>query len=330
MTQAGRGFTSFAAPTLAAFILAMGVTGACSSDEDPGGTGGKAGSGGTGGSRASGGTGGSVATVECGGETCTVPAQAGMLGITACCADVDGGEVCGLLTPLASGCVVGDPNAGLDPSCPDIETPVSTLPGCCRSDGQCGGLNAALGGCAAAADLGGTAQACTYDPNNICTSLLEVPCDGPEDCPSGQRCCGTYGGAGYSRIECLASCAATGDGGPGGTVLEICHPGATCEDSTYTCQTSDIGALPDFLFRCYSQGVDPTTTPPSTAADEVNCGASTCGAGEKCCLREPSDPYCAPMGQDCTCAVPMPDGGGAEAGDGSGDADGSTGDASTD
>src|ERR1700737_2390136 len=59
---------------------------------------------------------------------------------------------------------------------------------------------------------------------DVCTPLA-VPCDGPEDCPTGQICCGTVGmgaaGIAYTNIACQPSCApadagAASDAGPVG------------------------------------------------------------------------------------------------------------------
>lgn len=51
-------------------------------------------------------------------------------------------------------------------------------------------------------------DSCGCDLPN-CT-VMEAQCDGPEDCPEGQVCCGTLGGfgggAGYERFECATSC----------------------------------------------------------------------------------------------------------------------------
>ena len=42
---------------------------------------------------------------------------------------------------------------------------------------------------------------------------MEALCDGPEDCGSGEVCCGTLSqsGAGYDRFECAATCQSTGN-----------------------------------------------------------------------------------------------------------------------
>ena len=42
-------------------------------------------------------------------------------------------------------------------------------------------------------------QSCTYDPNNTCQQLIDVACDGAEDCSNGQMCCGHYNG-GYREF----------------------------------------------------------------------------------------------------------------------------------
>ena len=42
-----------------------------------------------------------------------------------------------------------------------------------------------------------------------CT-VMEARCDGPEDCPTGQVCCGTLAGNSYHQFVCAASCMASG------------------------------------------------------------------------------------------------------------------------
>jgi len=39
-------------------------------------------------------------------------------------------------------------------------------------------------------------------------------CDGPEDCPNNQTCCGQWTGSGYSAVECSLFC----------TGVEFCDP----------------------------------------------------------------------------------------------------------
>jgi hypothetical protein len=77
--------------------------------------------------------------------------------------------------------------------------------------------------------------------------------------------------------------------------------------------------LPAFLARCRDTG-EPVGDQPSTKANEVSCGMTACGAGEHCCLRDPKEPYCAPLAQECTCDDPPP---AKDAGTGAGDDAGS-------
>ncbi|MGD8862376.1 MAG: hypothetical protein PVI30_20360 [Myxococcales bacterium] len=77
----------------------------------------------------------------------------------------------------------------------------------------------------------GAADSCECDLPD-CT-VMEAHCDGPEDCPDGQVCCGTLAGStGYSRFECASSCDYDG------TQRIACHQddpqcpaGRSCENS---------------------------------------------------------------------------------------------------
>jgi hypothetical protein len=171
-----------------------------------------------------------------------------------------------------------------------------------------------------------------------CTPVAAT-CDGPEDCPMGQTCCGTLDMTvgGYTKIACQPSPCAPADAGMaglgGGTLMfELCRADTMCHDTMgYTCGTSMY--LPPFLYRCYMW----TSAPPSTATGlpgHVACGNGTCNTGEECCIlgqtgmSAPS--YCAPVGQGCSCSgMPSSDGGvdagtdaapGDAAGEGSSDA----------
>ena len=151
-----------------------------------------------------------------------------------------------------------------------------------------------------------------------CTAVATT-CDGAEDCPTGQRCCGRVQGMQpairYVEFGCFASCAAAGEGGvpEGGfgapTWLELCHAGETCENSMYQCQTSQY--LPNSFARCFMPA-DAAAPDPGLgkAADAVNCGNAVCGSGEKCCIRQPLAPYCAPASETCECERTQPEGGG--------------------
>jgi hypothetical protein len=87
---------------------------------------------------------------------------------------------------------------------------------------------------------GPAAQPCQCD-SGACT-LLEVLCDGPEDCASGQMCCGFYDGTQYTRTECRSSCVMQNG------EFEMCHQGAQCATPGTTCSTSP--SLPPYLLRC--------------------------------------------------------------------------------
>jgi hypothetical protein len=182
--------------------------------------------------------------------------------------------------------------------------------------GKSGGTASGGAGGTAAGGLGGA---------TTCTSAVETACDGPEDCPSGQRCCGEYNQGGYDKFGCYASCSAPGGaGGAGGAggmaamtmgpiLFELCHPGDTCEDSTAQCLTSSY--LPNSLSRCLPSmlvGVAMGSPPDASLGqgkNQVNCGTDVCGSTQKCCVRQPLGAYCAPKSDTCVCNPKMPEGG---------------------
>jgi hypothetical protein len=260
---------------------------------------------------------------NCGGSMCpAVPAQAAAY-VTACCT-ADGG--CGGQTPLSSQCLPYGAVGGTDPTCPSFAAPTGiTMQGCCRSDGQCGAYDGTLGlGCIANGSLNQPAKSCNYAAND-CIAVTPLTCDGPEDCQGGQSCCGLYSGGGYTQFTCMPSCADAGTPDGGGLALwfEMCHAGQTCKDTTQSCLSSTY--LPSSLYRCYTTGSPPPST--ATGGPGVNCGATTCAAGEECCLREPHDPYCAPAGSACSCTGPADAGSSGDAAlDGGAPADATSGD----
>lgn len=72
--------------------------------------------------------------------------------------------------------------------------------------------------------------------------ITVASCDGPEDCPSGQVCCGTFSAGAYSSIACKASCKASSE-------RELCHPGENaCSRPSQTCSPSP--SLPEGYYRC--------------------------------------------------------------------------------
>lgn len=262
-------------------------------------------------------------SITCGTATCMPTAGQAMLGSMSCCRGTNMDE-CGLMTALLpGGCMeLGQPG-GIDPTCPTYDVMglgFLVWPGCCTPAGTCGALDSSMDGlgCIPSATLPATPdagapteQTCTYDPNNTCTGLLPVECDGPEDCASGQFCCGEYEG-GYVQLTCRDACStmetppdagAVVDAGPGtgGIWSEICHAGQTCEVSGYTC-SSNTDYLPAFLARCRDTMTQEAPASWSTTSGEINCGDALCGVGEKCCISTPEGaPYCADVGDACRC-----------------------------
>ncbi|MBM4362850.1 MAG: hypothetical protein FJ104_09240 [Deltaproteobacteria bacterium] len=143
----------------------------------------------------------------------------------------------------------------------------------------------------------------------LCTVAVAVPCDGSEDCPSGQMCCGQWNDR-YVEFGCHDSCAALASDSGQATWFQLCHGGDTCEDTAAQCLTSQY--LPTSLSRCYDTGSEPDPTL-AKGAGEVNCGGDVCGAGEQCCLRGAAIPYCAPAGAACECTPTAPPDAGSDA-----------------
>ncbi len=74
---------------------------------------------------------------------------------------------------------------------------------------------------------------CESGGNDCLDGHAEVHCDEPGDCPSGQRCCGTFDNAeGYTLIECVSSCT-----GPSHFILcdgnGDCSGNDECENTSY-------------------------------------------------------------------------------------------------
>jgi hypothetical protein len=65
---------------------------------------------------------------------------------------------------------------------------------------------------------------------------MEAHCDGPEDCASGEVCCGTLAqsGDGYEDFVCAATCAATGN------QRQACHDGETECPQGLECANSQL------------------------------------------------------------------------------------------
>lgn len=251
-----------------------------------------------------------TAPLKCGSTVCPTRMGIGIEQITQCCTDTN---ECGLKFPDATKCLPPDQPGVLSAACGDYaaKSKKTTLAGCCGPNGC--GKNDAFLGCILNTDLGLPAQACSYDPTNNCQSIEDVPCDGPEDCPTGKHCCTDLGGGGPSKTKCYDSCVALlADASGGGTWRELCHAGDQCEDKTFQCRTSQF--LPSWLTRCNVSGMGslaPTNL--DTSAGRVNCGAGVvCAAGQKCCDVQPASgqpfAYCADKNAECKCHPP--DGGG--------------------
>jgi len=297
---------------LASLFLALG----CSSDDKaPADDANASGSGGKGGSTAAP---TAPKPTVCGGDECVAPEGGDQFGVQTCCTADD---LCGLQTPLSPDCLEPDQPGGLDATCPDFTDDASgiTMDGCCGVGGVCGAFDTfGYLGCIPSASLSAPEASCEYDPRNTCTNLKEVRCDGPEDCPGDQVCCGVFGGGGflssggYAEVGCFDSCSSSADGG-GGSLYEVCHAGASCgggaaaDGGVSLCSQSPY--LPPYLSRCYSDNQGPPSE--VNASGEIACGDATCGGGEKCCVLDCSDsscntadlpaPYCAPAGEACTC-----------------------------
>jgi hypothetical protein len=120
-----------------------------------------------------------------------------------------------------------------------------------------GEANCFANGAAATCDLA-TEMCCFVDPgfdgceprsagcqcNGPGCVTTEIRCDGSEDCPGGETCCGLFDqmNQSYTELSCQPSC-----GGP--NELEICHDGDPCQDPGYTCSNSQY--LPEYIFRCF-------------------------------------------------------------------------------
>jgi hypothetical protein len=255
--------------------------------------------------------------VKCGDTTCAMPAaQAAMLGVTACCQD--NGD-CGIQTPLAPGCLPPAAPGGVDSSCPNFEIMGGLLKwfGCCTPDGECGGLDTSMGGegCVANSNLMQPEQSCSYDPTNTCQRIIDVQCDGAEDCKTGQKCCGDFD-SGYRKFVCADDCAAE-QTDQGGMWAAACHPGEECAETeanpAITCK-ANTDYLPGFLFRCKDTGTEPTEDEAgSTKRNEINCGDTVCGKGTKCCISIPSNlTKCVDKDVECPCESGIEGDGGTE------------------
>jgi hypothetical protein len=199
------------------------------------------------------------------------------------------------------------PNApgGIDSTCPSwtaTGAPITWF-GCCTPEGQCGALNAGGLGCVANSILMVAEQSCTYDEANSCTEIVDVKCDGNEDCGDGEQCCGQYfAGAGYVGASCVEteSCDLI-EAMPGmGYWSQLCHEADDeCFAPGTMCLQSDL--LPPYLARCRDTGTAPVEAAAASVSGSVNCGDTACGAGQKCCISNPGIPVCVDAATPCPC-----------------------------
>lgn len=216
---------------------------------------------------------------------------------TACCSE---SGACGLMSRALSppACLPPDEPGGVSLECAALALPgVPTLQGCCTPAGTCGAYDRFGGfGCIPNERFGTSADRC--EPEQVeCRAITEIPCDGAEDCADGESCCGRLQSDLYDRFGCFPSCSTISDA-EGGLWFPICHSDSDCPKSTDRC-TAAIG-LPPFLGRCYPNGEAAQTV---ASAPGVACGEIACAEAEKCCIRDPGSPYCAPIGQRCTCSA---------------------------
>lgn len=273
----------------------------------------------------------------CGDARCPEPSTRGPLANVACCLADD---TCGIRAGvLSTVCATKHAAGGIDLACPTRSLPGAvTLQGCCRPEGRCGVMDPA--GELGCVSEGSDASTCEFHADNDCTSIVELPCDGPEDCAAGQVCCGRAQSDHFDRFGCFASCAGIVDG-QSGVWFEICQPGRPCLDPHLECRQAP--ELPPFLAHCRDPEPPPVAHGDASARDAsfdadashqadgsgadvveparrprpvlgATCGAVHCSPGEKCCLRrrgspalsmdasEPIDTYCAAADTPCACS----------------------------
>lgn len=240
-----------------------------------------------------------VPEVVCGGAVCPGPDAEARLDESPCCLPDD---TCGMRArDLGAACHHVRQPGSVDLTCPELLLLSGrSLQGCCSPSGICGyyDFEGSLG-CVTDTVL---PDAATCVPSgNACTSIIELPCDGPEDCAGGSVCCGHLSENRYDRFRCSPTCEELSHDHRG-PWLEICHVGETCQNPQYRCGTSPD--LPSFLARCYLDDLfeaGAASPDASLGGSGVACDTVECGSLEKCCLRKEEPSSCAPQGAVCTC-----------------------------
>jgi hypothetical protein len=195
------------------------------------GTGGRSDSGGVGGTSSGGGRGAAITDAEA--SDANAGGASGSGGVSATVGSGGSGGVRATGGTVGTGGAVGTGGMGGTIACQQAACDVGSRQTCCFGDGvtpHCFGGN-----------LGGQCNCVGI----ICTSIV-VECDGPEDCPSGQLCCGEEGitDSVFTHLYCRNGC-------PGGTTVtrtEICHPGGVACKNGNQCNSDN--QLPNGYSDC--------------------------------------------------------------------------------
>jgi hypothetical protein len=193
------------------------VAAGCGDDSATGGNGGSAGAGGAAGTGGAGGTGGTGGASGTGGSGGSIDAP-----VDAPMSVDDGGVNTTMVTPNSVPC---------QPAGTTCDTQTQT---CC----------AALGD-------GGISVMCTATAQCPNSALVSLACDGPEDCATGESCCGNRMGTLGFRSSCAAAGMCQG-GRP------LCHNHTQCPTALSSCCTIGIGAgNARFTGECFAPGMEP-------------------------------------------------------------------------
>ena len=156
----------------------------------------------------------------------------------------------------------------------------------------------------------------TIPKGQHCVATTVLACDGADDCPQDEVCCGAFDfqRRAYGATQCQPGC------DPMLAELEFCQPGDACRGGgidNAVCRRSFV--LPEPYLICTA----PSPTAPATsddlqqpAAGQVACGEGQCIAGQACCVRTSFDydsrtdswptAYCVDNEADCTCSGEAP------------------------
>jgi hypothetical protein len=236
--------------------------------------------------------------LRCGAEFCH-PAVPGALGARRCCLDAG---ACGLSTAHTGAlCLEPESPGHPDLGCPSLALPGGpVLQGCCDPSGACGIFDRfGVTGCIPRSALGMDPVDCTPVEAATCHQIVEIPCDGPEDCATGLECCGRVASDGYDAFGCFPDCTRVTDGSRG-VWVSLCHLGQTCSREGHGCIRDPD--LPEPYARCSPSGDVASMDVLPPVEPGIRCGDAQCDVEQKCCLRPPEAPYCAPAFLPCGCA----------------------------